>query len=133
VEHELVNFKPMSMAELKQFGVEFVKQTLRQETIYKRSLDEEAITTSGLIRSTENWNFRPISYNVPAQKKRKVGRPVNPNSERQLKMRQGATYVKKTDARQIKLNELVKQALGTSGKGRPPKNAQRKVEPSDEE
>ena len=85
IEVETVNFKPMSMAELRAYGIEFAKRTSLQQLIYEKAQDEDAIAESGLIRSIEGWKFRP------SPKKRKYycqPRKVDPQSLHQVKLRE---------------------------------------------
>jgi len=82
---EVVNFKPMSMEELKSYGVEFAERVRTQNLIYEKMSDEDVIAEYGLLRSIEGWKFRP------SPKKRKYytgGSEIRTYSKRQNEIRE---------------------------------------------
>lgn len=74
----IVNFRPMSMNELKAFGVTFAKQTQMRALIYERAGDEEAIAKAGLARSREGWKFSPYSQKQINKIKKKAYNEAHP-------------------------------------------------------
>lgn len=81
---EVVNFKPMSMEELKSFGVEFADRIRTQNLIYEKMTDEDVIAEYGLLRSVEGWKFRPS----PKKRKYFTGTEVRTYSKRQNAIRE---------------------------------------------
>ena len=125
LEDNVVNFRPMTMNELKAFGVTFAKQTQMRALIYERAGDEEAIAKAGLERSKEGWKFTP--YTAKQFKKMREqaykelhpyipvppGCPTKSYSKRQQKIREqvykkeGRPMAKETEKPVITMNRFV--------------------------